>query len=52
VNEESSKTLQTFFSTFTPQTKPLLLLDYDGTLAPFRVDRSKARPYSGVRGLS
>ncbi|HEY2858751.1 MAG TPA: trehalose-phosphatase [Terracidiphilus sp.] len=49
MNEESSKTLQTFFSTFTPQTKPLLLLDYDGTLAPFRVDRSKARPYSGVR---
>lgn len=28
---------------------PLLLLDYDGTLAPFRVDRSKARPYTGVR---
>jgi trehalose 6-phosphate synthase/trehalose 6-phosphate phosphatase len=25
------------------------LLDYDGTLAPFRVDRSKARPYTGVR---
>lgn len=26
-----------------------MLLDYDGTLAPFRVDRSKARPYTGVR---
>ena len=25
------------------------MLDYDGTLAPFRVDRSKARPYTGVR---
>lgn len=49
MNEESAKTLQTFFDTFTPQSKPLLLLDYDGTLAPFRVDRSKARPYSGVR---
>jgi trehalose-phosphatase len=29
----------------------LLLLDYDGTLAPFRVDRFKARPWAGVREL-
>jgi trehalose-phosphatase len=29
----------------------LLLLDYDGTLAPFRVDRFKARPYARVREL-
>ena len=27
----------------------LLLLDYDGTLAPFHVERAKATPYSGVR---
>jgi len=27
----------------------VLLLDYDGTLAPFRVERDKARPYPGVR---
>lgn len=26
-----------------------LLLDYDGTLAPFRVERSEAVPYPGVR---
>jgi trehalose-phosphatase len=26
-----------------------LLLDYDGTLAPFRVERERARPYAGVR---
>lgn len=26
----------------------LLLLDYDGTLAPFRVDRASARPHPGV----
>ena len=26
-----------------------LLLDYDGTLAPFRVERDKAVPYPGVR---
>ena len=49
VTEQATQTLQNFFSTFTPGTRPLLLLDYDGTLAPFRVDRSKARPYTGVR---
>jgi trehalose-phosphatase len=49
VTEEAAKTLQTFFNTFRAGIKPLLLLDYDGTLAPFRVDRSKARPYTGVR---
>lgn len=49
MTEETTKILQNFFSTFAPKTTPLLLLDYDGTLAPFRVDRSKARPYTGVR---
>jgi trehalose 6-phosphate phosphatase len=29
----------------------LLVLDYDGTLAPFTKDRIKARPYAGVREL-
>jgi trehalose 6-phosphate synthase/trehalose 6-phosphate phosphatase len=29
----------------------LLLLDYDGTLAAFRVDRFTARPWAGVRDL-
>lgn len=29
----------------------LLLLDYDGTLAPFHVDRMKAVPYPGVKEL-
>ncbi len=28
-----------------------LLLDYDGTLAPFRIDPAEARPYPGVEGL-
>jgi trehalose-phosphatase len=28
-----------------------LLLDFDGTLAPFRVDRFTARPWAGVREL-
>jgi trehalose-phosphatase len=29
--------------------RPLLLLDYDGTLAAFRIDRFQARPWAGVR---
>ena len=28
-----------------------MLLDYDGTLAPFRVDRFQALPWAGVRDL-
>ena len=28
----------------------VLMLDYDGTLAPFRVERDRAVPYPGVRG--
>lgn len=30
---------------------PVLLLDYDGTLAPFRVNREQAVPYPGLREL-
>ena len=30
---------------------PVLLLDYDGTLAPFHLDRFQARPWAGVREL-
>ena len=29
-------------------THPVLLLDYDGTLAPFTVQRDRAKPYPGV----
>lgn len=43
--------LDSFFSRFAGAAASLLLLDFDGTLAPFRVDRFKARPWSGVRGL-
>ncbi|NOY76388.1 MAG: trehalose-phosphatase [Calditrichaeota bacterium] len=32
----------------TPPEKRLLMLDYDGTLAPFRVERDQAVPYPGV----
>lgn len=49
MNEDTTRTLDQFFSTFSANHNPLLLLDYDGTLAPFRVDRSRARPFTGVR---
>lgn len=31
--------------------RSVLMLDYDGTLAPFHVDRQKAVPYAGVTSL-
>lgn len=37
-----------FFQHLRTCTQPVLLLDYDGTLAPFTVERSKAQPYPGV----
>jgi trehalose 6-phosphate phosphatase len=49
VTDETSRKLDSFFQSFTAGATPLLLLDYDGTLAPFRVDRFKARPWTGVR---
>jgi trehalose-phosphatase len=57
VKKESALILRTFerldefFSGFDQRARPLLLLDYDGTLASFRVDRFTARPWAGVREL-
>jgi trehalose-phosphatase len=38
-----------FFSRLRASEKRLLMLDYDGTLAPFCDDRNQALPYTGVR---
>jgi trehalose 6-phosphate phosphatase len=46
---KTARKLEEFFRAFTPASRPLLLLDYDGTLAGFRVDRFRARPWAGVR---
>jgi trehalose 6-phosphate phosphatase len=43
--------LDKFFSSLHGAQNPLLLLDYDGTLADFRIDRFTARPWAGVREL-
>lgn len=51
MTSEASEKLEQFFSSFTGNGRPLLLLDYDGTLAGFRVDRFTARPWAGVREL-
>ncbi|MDF1543666.1 MAG: trehalose-phosphatase [bacterium] len=37
-----------FFETLRKSHTSLLLLDYDGTLSPFTVDRERAVPYEGV----
>lgn len=48
---ETAQKLEAFFAAFSPGERPFLLLDYDGTLAPFREDRFEARPWQGVREL-
>jgi len=40
--------LDSFFNNLGNADKRALMLDYDGTLAPFRVEREKAVPYPGV----
>jgi trehalose 6-phosphate phosphatase len=40
-----------FFAALRSAPARLLILDYDGTLAPFRVEREQAVPYPGVREL-
>lgn len=43
--------LDRFFADLARSPHPALLLDYDGTLAPFQVDPAQARPYPGVPAL-
>ncbi len=51
MNRQAAKKLDEFFCAVAAAPQSLLLLDYDGTLAGFRVDRFKAKPWSGVREL-
>lgn len=41
--------LEKFFEDLHRAAKQVLFIDYDGTLAPFRIEREKAVPYPGVR---
>ncbi len=45
------KDLKQFFSLLTKADDRILMLDYDGTLAPFNPDRNKAYPYSKAAGI-
>jgi trehalose-phosphatase len=51
LSPEAEEQLDHFFSSFSPSQIPILLLDYDGTLAGFRVNRFEAAPWAGVRPL-
>lgn len=42
---------QRFFRHVSEASRRALLLDYDGTLAPFTIERDKAAPYPGVREI-
>ncbi len=45
---ETRRHIDEFLRTVTRAERSLLLLDYDGTLAPFQEEREKAFPYPGV----
>ncbi len=47
----SELNLENFFNNLSSVQKRALILDYDGTLAPFRPERDKAMPYPGVREI-
>jgi trehalose 6-phosphate phosphatase len=48
---ESQRRIERFLNTVTQAPGSLLLLDYDGTLAPFREERQQAFPYPGIAPL-
>jgi trehalose-phosphatase len=43
--------MRPFFRIIEPATSRVLVIDYDGTIAPFHADRSRAVPYPGVAPL-
>jgi trehalose 6-phosphate phosphatase len=51
LNQREAEKLEDFFCSLNGAEAPLLLLDYDGTLADFRINRFEARPWAGVREL-
>lgn len=51
MNDETAQELHHFFCALASADRSLLLTDYDGTLAGFRIDRFKARPWAGVQQL-
>ncbi len=48
MNSDLKSRLEAFLRTVAQATQAVLLLDYDGTLAPFQIQRDQAYPYPGV----
>lgn len=48
---DTDRVLKAFFEKLSTASHRVLMLDYDGTLAPFRVERLQAVPYPGVREI-
>ncbi len=48
MGSSAKASLAAFFKRLAQAKESLLLLDYDGTLAPFHTERHRAYPYSGV----
>ena len=51
LNTVSELDLQDFFRDVSRARQSALVLDYDGTLAPFQINRAEAAPYEGVTSL-
>jgi trehalose 6-phosphate phosphatase len=49
LHDSAKRSLHPFFETLRAAGRGVLALDYDGTLAPFHLDRYAAVPYPGVR---
>ena len=48
-DDQLKESLKSFFEALRGAGGGVLALDYDGTLAPFRIDPMEAVPYAGVR---
>jgi trehalose 6-phosphate phosphatase len=48
---DTQRKFDSFFQTVAQSPTSLLMLDYDGTLAPFSISRDRAFPYAGVPPL-
>lgn len=51
VSETTARKLSEFFAKLSRTSSRALLLDYDGTLAPFSIDRHRALPYPALPDL-
>ena len=51
MSSEAKLQVESLFRAVARSPQSLLMLDYDGTIAPFRVDPAQAFPYPGVLQL-